>query len=106
MASEGRTRPVPRVPAPATSVSRRIQKAALLTLAGAAWFASAGAAVPANSSQIHLMVYSLGSALALIVAVRIAIKLFAYIIKTLIVLAVVGAVWTLAKLLADVLGLS
>ncbi|NMO53876.1 hypothetical protein HH310_22185 [Actinoplanes sp. TBRC 11911] len=62
-------------------------------------------ALPENSSQIQLMVYSLGSALALIVGIRIAIKLFAYIVKTLVVLAVIGAAYALAKLLADLLGL-
>jgi hypothetical protein len=62
-------------------------------------------AVTDNSSQIELMVYSFGSALALIVAIRIAIKLFVYIVKTLVVVAVIGAVYTIAKLLADVLGL-
>ena len=62
-------------------------------------------AVTDNSSQLELMVYSLGSALALIVAIRIAIKLFVYIVKTLVVVAVIGAVYTIAKLLADALGL-
>jgi hypothetical protein len=62
-------------------------------------------AVTDNSSQLELMVYSFGSALALIVAIRIAIKLFVYIVKTLVVVAVIGAVYTIAKLLADALGL-
>jgi hypothetical protein len=62
-------------------------------------------ALPENSSQIHAMVYSLGSALALIVGIRIAIKLFAYIVKTLVVVAIIGAVYALARLLADLLGL-
>jgi hypothetical protein len=62
-------------------------------------------ALPENSSQIHAMVYSLGSALALIVGIRIAIKLFAYIVRTLVVVAIIGVVYALAKLLADLLGL-
>jgi hypothetical protein len=62
-------------------------------------------AVTDTSSQLELMVYSFGSALALIVAIRVAIKLFVYIVKTLVVVAVIGAVYTIAKLLADVLGL-
>jgi hypothetical protein len=58
-----------------------------------------------NSAYIHAMVYSLGVALALIVGIRIVIKLFAYIVKTLVVMAVIGVVCALAKLLADLLGL-
>jgi hypothetical protein len=90
---------------PTRSLPRWTKHPALLTIAGIGWLASTGAAVPENSSQIQLMVYSLGSALALIVAVRIAIRLFAYIVKTIVVLAAIGAVYAIAKLLADALGI-
>jgi len=97
---------MPKVPVPATPVNklpRRVRQGLLIAAGLIAYLAATGAAVTANSSQIELMVYSLGSALALIVAVKIAIKLFVYIVKTAVVLAVIGAVWTIAKLLADTL---
>jgi hypothetical protein len=97
---------MPKVPVPATPVNklpRRVRQGLLIAAGLIAYLAATGAAVTQNSSQIHLMVYSLGSALALIVAIKIAIKLFVYIVKTAVVLVVIAAVWTIAKLLADTL---
>jgi hypothetical protein len=97
---------MPKVPVPATPVNkipRRVRQGMLIAAGLIAYLAATGAAVTQNSSQIHLMVYSLGSALALIVAIKIAIKLFVYIVKTAVVLVVIAAVWTIAKLLADTL---
>ena len=61
--------------------------------------------VTENSSQLQLMVYSLGSAMALFVAIRVAIMLFVHIVKTVVVLAVVVVVYAIAKFLGDAMGL-
>ncbi|MFI7543841.1 hypothetical protein [Actinoplanes sp. NPDC049599] len=62
-----------------------------------AYGASTGAGVGPDSSQVELIMYSLGSALAIIMAIKIVIKLFVYIVQTAAVLAVLGLLYVLGN---------
>ena len=88
---------MPKVPASPTSVNRParqtrglplVRRGFLITALVVAYGAGTGAGIGPGSSQIELIMYSLGSALAVIMAIKIVIKLFVYIVQTAVVLSV------------------
>jgi hypothetical protein len=66
-----------------------------------AFVATTGAGIGPDSSRAELMMYSLGSALAVVMAIRIVIKLFVYIVQTAVVLAVFGLLYVLVDAVID-----
>ncbi len=94
---------VPPAPTPVNRSPRRARTLRLLSrgvliVAGVvAFVASTGAAVGPGSSRAELIAYSLGSALAVIMAIRIAVKLFVYIIQTAALLALFLLLYVLAS---------
>jgi hypothetical protein len=97
---------MPKVPVPATPVNRiarpnralsLVRRGALIAALVAALSLTTGAGIGPDSSQAELMMYSLGSALAVIMAIRIVIKLFVYIVQTAAVLAVFGVLFVLGN---------
>lgn len=101
------------VPGPAISVnqiSRRTHALRLLKQGGLsaaavlAIIATTGAAVGPDASRIDLMMYSFGSVLAVVMIVKIAIKLFVYLVKTAVVLGVLGMIYILARIAIEAVG--
>ncbi len=80
-----------------------MRRACLLVALVVAFLATTGAAVGPDASQAELIVYSLGSALALIMAIRIIIKLFVYIVQAAVVLASLGMLYLLADIVVRAL---
>jgi hypothetical protein len=66
-----------------------------------AFFATTGAADGPHSSQLELIMYSLGSALAVIMAIKIVVKLFVYIVQTAVVLSVFGLLFLLTSFVVN-----
>jgi hypothetical protein len=88
---------MPKVPAPTTPVNRLVKRGFLTAALVVAFVASTGAGIGPDSSQAELIMYSLGSALAVIMAIRIVIKLFVYIVQTAAVLTVLGLLYILGS---------
>lgn len=98
---------MPKVPARRTPVnqhrrqagrSRLIRRGSLTAGIVVAYLATTGAAVGPEASQAELIMYSLGSALAIIMAIRIIIKLFVYIVQAAAVLGVLGMLYILVDI--------
>jgi hypothetical protein len=77
---------------------RRIKKVFLIAAGIVAFLAVTGAAPGPDASRAQLIAYSLGSAAAIIVAIRIVIKLFVYIVQAMVVIAACTALLALAKI--------
>ncbi len=80
-----------------TCQSQLIRRGSLIA-AVVAYLATTGAAIAPDASQAELIMYSLGSALAIILAINIIIKLIAYIIQAAVVLAMLGTLYILADI--------
>lgn len=98
---------MPRMPAAATSanrshrrarVSRLARRVCLVASSTAGFVATTGAAVGPGASRAELIMYSLGSTLALIMAIRIIIRLFVYIVQAAAVLAFLTMVFVLFRI--------
>ena len=85
-----------------TCQSQLISRGRLIVVV-VAYLAITGAAVAPDASQMELIMYSLGSALAIIMAIKIIIKLIVYIIQAAVVLAVLGMLYILADVVVRAL---
>jgi hypothetical protein len=104
---------MPKVPAHATVVNRPTDRThplsllnrGLMILIGAlVVLATTGAAVSPNASRLELMMYSYGSALAIITAIKIIIVLRVYLIKAAFLLAIVGSLYVAVRMIVNVVG--
>ncbi len=75
-----------------------IRRGNLIAAVVVAYLATTGAAIAPDASQAELIMYSLGSALAIIMIIRIIIKLIAYIIQAAVVLAMLGMLYILTDI--------
>ena len=96
---------MPKVPAPAAPVNqsprprlarRMLRHGYLAAVVIAVLAVTTGAAAGPNASRPELIVYSVGSFLAIITVIRIVIKLFWYILKTLAIAAILLTVYVVA----------
>jgi hypothetical protein len=81
-----------------THTLRLLRRGGLSTAVIVGFLATTAAVPGPGASQAELMMYSLGSALAIIMAVRIVIKLFVYLVKAAVVLAVLGVLYTVIRI--------
>jgi len=101
---------MPKVPVAPIPVSRIHPQTRTLRLLGRvllsavmvfALVATTGAGMGPDSSRAELIMYSLGSALAVIMAIKIVIKLFVYLVQTAVVLAVLGLLYLLTRVVIN-----
>ena len=98
------------VPLPAISVNqpaRRpcprspLKRAGLIAAAVLVLCATTGAAIGPDASRIDLIMYSLGGLLAVVMVVKIVIKLFVYLIQAVVALGVLGILYLLVRAIID-----
>jgi hypothetical protein len=82
---------------------RRILRTSLLITAGIIVLGATTAAAPGpEASRVDLMMYSYGSALVLLTAVTVVVKLFAYLIKAAFVLSVLLLLYLAGKFTVEI----
>ena len=81
--------------------TRLIRPTSLITAAVVALAVTTGAGLGPESSQIELIMYSLGSALAVIMVIKIIFELRVYLVQTAVVLASFGLLYLLTSVVIN-----
>lgn len=86
-----------------TSPARFVKNGCLIVAVLILFGATTGAAIGPESSRFEVTVYSFGCALAVIVVLRIIVKLFVYLLQAAAVLAVFGLLYVLVRMAINAL---
>jgi hypothetical protein len=91
---------LPRLPRQ-THAIRLVRQSSLIAAVAVALAVTTGAGLGPESSQLELIMYSLGSALAIIMAIKIIFELRVYIVQTIVVLASFGLLCLLTSVVIN-----
>ena len=91
---------LPRLPRQARAI-RLVRQSSLIAAAVVTLAVTTGAGLGPESSQLELIMYSLGSALGIIMAIKIIFELRVYIVQTIVVLASFGLLYLLTSVVIN-----
>lgn len=88
---------------PPARPTRLIGKVGLISSVLLLYLATTGAALGPDASRLEVTMYSFGYAVAVIVVLRIIVKLFVYLVQAATVLAVLGSLYILVRMALNAL---
>jgi len=91
---------LPRLPRPTRAI-RLVRQSSLIAAAVVTLAVTTGAGLGPESSQLELIMYSLGSAFAVIMVIKIIFELRVYLVQTAVVLASFGLLYLLTSVVIN-----